>query len=156
MTTPLFRLATITDINQLVELRLAMQIEVNGPRDASVLKAYRDSVLEYFDRALRQGSYVSAVADVSGKIVSANGLIFYEKPPSLTGAYGRVGYVTNVYTAPEWRGKGLASELMRLVVEHARSVGTDKLHLGATDAGIGVYERVGFKPVRFPALELKI
>lgn len=76
------------------------------------LHAYRDSVLKYFDRALRQGSYVSAVADVAGRIVSANGLVFYEKPPSLTGKFGRVGYVTNIYTLPEWRRKGLASGLM--------------------------------------------
>jgi GNAT superfamily N-acetyltransferase len=156
MPNPVFRLATLSDLPQLVELRVLMQKEVNNPSEKESGSAYVQSVTHYFERNLRNESYVSAVAVVDGKLVSANGLVVYSKPPSVTGGTGQVGYVTNVYTLPEWRGRGIAGELMKLVVEHARSNGVDKLHLGATDSGKGVYKRVGFKPPRFVPLELKL
>jgi GNAT superfamily N-acetyltransferase len=67
----------------------------------------------------------------------------------------RVLMQKEVYTLPEWRGRGIAGELMKLLVEHARSRQAEKLHLGATELGQGVYERVGFRAPSFMSLELR-
>lgn len=133
-----------------------MQKEVNPSNAEAIDPGYPDAVRRYFDQEISSGSYVTAVAELNGQLVSANGLIVYSKPPSITGGAGKVGYITNVYTLPEWRGRGVASDLMSLIVAYAKQARLDKLHLGATDSGIGLYERVGFKAPRFPQLEMKL
>ena len=45
---------------------------------------------------------------------------------------------------------------MELLVSEARNRGVEKLQLGATDAGLTVYERVGFEHSRYPYLEMKL
>jgi GNAT superfamily N-acetyltransferase len=156
MNYPVFRLATPADIDQLAVLRFLMQKDVNGLVDQDGNAKYLDEVKAYLLRALLAGSYFSAVAEVEGSLVAANGAVLYEKPPSLTAQSGIVGYITNVYTRPEWRGRGIGTELMKLLVQEARVRGACKLHLGTTSAGKGVYERVGFKPPNYEALELRL
>jgi|GEM_PF-5087295 N-acetylglutamate synthase and related acetyltransferases len=56
---------------------------------------------------------------------------------------------------PEFRKRGIAAELMKLLAAHAKEAGASKIHLGTTDEGRGLYEKIGFKEVVFPALELR-
>ena len=152
---PSCRFATLDDLSQLVELRILMQREVNPANSVNIDPGYPKAITQYLVQGMTNGSYFSAVASIDGKLISANGLVIYNKPPSINGGTGRVGFISNVYTRPEWRGRGIASNLMELIVSFAKESRLDKLHLGATDSGIGVYERVGFKPPRFPQLEMK-
>jgi len=153
---PVFRLATLNDLEQLVSLRVLMQKDVRGIQVDEVDAQYLAAVRKYFVESFQGGSYYSVVAESEGQLVSANGLVIYRKPPSLGGGTGYMGYVSNVYTLPEWRGRGIATELMKALVQKARLLGIDKLQLGATELGQGVYGRVGFKPVGIPAFELKL
>lgn len=152
MTKPIFRLATTSDLDQLVELRVLMQKEVNHPEQ--IARDYLQLIRSYFESNLSNGTYHSAVAEIDGQLVSVNGLVIYSKPPSINGGTGRMGYISNVYTRPEWRGHGFAHSLIKVLIEHARSNQIEKLHLGATELGKGVYERAGFTTPRFPHLEL--
>lgn len=151
----IYRSALLTDIPQLVKLRALMQCEVNAFDPSEVTTDFISSTEEYFLNSLNNQSYYSAVAEFEGSLVAANGLVIYQRPPSLIGPSGLVGYVTNVYTLPEFRGRGIAGELMKILIQFAKNANVAKLHLGATKAGKSVYERVGFKPVKFEALELK-
>jgi GNAT superfamily N-acetyltransferase len=151
-----FRIATLNDLDPLIELRILMQEEVNGAVPEASKASYREKLRSYFTDEMSNGSYFSAVAEVDGKIVSCNGMCIYRKPPSITGGTGWVGYISNVYTKPEFRGKRLASELMKRIIDQARQLGVDKLHLGASEMGKGVYERVGFGKPRFVPLDLKL
>lgn len=56
-------------VTHLAELRVLMQKEVNVVSQAAVSAAYVESVRRYFDRSLRERSYMSAVAEVEGKLV---------------------------------------------------------------------------------------
>lgn len=150
------RLAKNEDIDQLTKLRSLMQQEVNEISESKVTDEYLNTVKQYFKESLANKSYVSSVAVVDGKIVAAAGVVFYQKPPSLPSGTGLVGYVTNVYTLPEFRKQGLASKLIELLVSEAKKRKVTKLHLGSTDDGKTIYERLGFKAVRFSALELNL
>ena len=132
------------------------QMKVNGSKEDELVSTYAKTARQYFSETLANGSYISAVAELDGKLVSANGLILYGKPPSITGGTGRLGFISNVYTRPAWRGKGIASTLMKMIVTYARSNDVEKLHLGATDLGKSIYERVGFITPRFTPLELRL
>src|SRR4051794_12273002 len=115
MSDPMLRLAIPSDIPQLVELRILMQKDVHGSRYPAPGAEYARRVADYFAAGLAEGSYVGAVAELAGRLVAANGLVIYRKPPSVNGGSGSLGYVSNVYTRPEARRLGLATKLMELL-----------------------------------------
>ena len=149
MTTPMtapprYRFATASDAPELARLRIAMQQEVKNVSDAQVPDNTLAQITDYFTQALQDGSYLGAVAECEGKIVSVNGLVFYRRPPGVTGGSGLMGYVTNVYTLPAWRKRGIARKLLDMLLHRAREFSPDKLHLGATEMGKGLYLDMGF------------
>ena len=56
-------------------------------------------------------------------------------------------WLGNVYVAPARRGQGLASKLVREVVERARRAGVERLYLQTESLDGGLYGRLGFQPV---------
>ena len=151
-----FRLATTDDLEQLSKFRASMQIEVNSIRDGAAPDAFMQEAREYFRRSILNQSYIGVIAQVDEKWVANAGVVIYEKPPSIPLGRSKVGYVTNVYTCPQARGEGIATQLMSYAVEQLKLMGISKLHLGTTDEGKGVYERVGFGPGKFPPLEMRL
>ena len=154
---PTFRFATQLDLEQMIRLRILTQTENLPPLSPAQETLYANELRDYFTQVLPTPDFLAAVAEEpGGRLVSVNGLVIYRKPPSLGGARGLTGYVGNVYTVTDRRGQGLASALIRLLIERARELGVEKLHLGATESGKGVYERVGFGPTRYHAMELRL
>ncbi len=151
----LFRPATPEDIAQLVHLGFKMICETNGIDQNQKTPEFEKVIQDYFLECLSNQNYFGAVAEIDGRLVSNNGLVLYRKPPSFRGTTGIVGYVTNVYTLPEFRNRGLANELMKLLIAYAKNAGASKIHLGTTDDGRKLYEKHGFKDVTFPVLELR-
>lgn len=154
---PAFRFATLLDLEQMIRLRILAQTENLPILPSPQEESYANQLRDYFVRVLPSPDFHAAVAEDSGsRLVSVNALVLYRKPPSLGGAHGLTGYVGSVYTATDRRGQGLASALLRLLIERARELGVEKLHLGATESGKGVYERLGFGPTRYHAMELRL
>ena len=50
----------------------------------------------------------------------------------------------NMYTLPGWRGRGIATELLRRLVDHARAAGCCRVTLRTMPVAKGIYERAGF------------
>lgn len=153
----IYRIANLADLEQLVPLRVLMQSEVNGLKVSDVPLAYHDSVRNELLNLLSSDSFFAAVAESHQQLIAMNALITYKKLPSIRGGgSGRIGYISSVYTRPEWRQKGIATELMHLVIKKSQELGLESLNLGTTELGKGVYERIGFKPAKYLALELKL
>ena len=150
----LCRIAKIEDLDELIKLRVLMQKEVNNT--PLIHDGYLEDIRQYFKTSILNNSYTSAVAEARGMIVAATGLVLFRKPPSLTGRKGIIGYITNVYTLPNWRGRGIATKLMELTIQEAKRLGADQLKLGTREHAKGVYERVGFKTASLPSLELNL
>ena len=55
-----------------------------------------------------------------------------------------VPLAVNVYTEPQWRGRGIARALMRELMRWASEQGTDRVVLHASDAGRPLYVSLGF------------
>lgn len=55
------------------------------------------------------------------------------------------GYVTNMYTAPEHRRRGIATLLLGKLVKEAKSRNVEKLWLHASKMGRPVYLKYGFQ-----------
>ncbi len=151
----IFRAATIKDVPELVNLRILAILESNGIDQNQRTPGFEKIVQDYFNESLLNQTYFGAVAELDSRLISNNGLVLYRKPPSFEGTTGLVGYVTNVYTMPEFRNMGIASELMKLLVDYAKNAGATKIHLGTTDDGRKLYEKHGFKDLTIPGMELR-
>jgi GNAT superfamily N-acetyltransferase len=64
-------------------------------------------------------------------------------------------WLADVVVDAPWRGKGIGSWLVAAVVEHLGGMGVQRFVLATRDAH-GVYERIGFEPLRVPATWMEI
>jgi GNAT superfamily N-acetyltransferase len=138
------RRATVEDIDVLVELRDAMWREIAEGKEIGDVSEALDNTREYFEAAVPSGDYVCLLAEAQGRVVGVGGMVIYRKPSQPLSPVGVEGYVLNMLTVTEWRGKGVASAIMRELLACARETGAGLVWLRATEAGRQVYERFGF------------
>lgn len=135
------RQATIADIDILVDLRLRF-LEDIGYAGKGVDNAVRDYMLD----AIPRGQFAAWVAEGDSGIIATSGLVFNQKVPHGRNPSGREGFVLNMYTLPEWRRRGIATALMKTIVQHVRQQGVTCIRLHASNDGVGIYRKLGFSP----------
>ncbi len=139
-----YRKAEQKDIDALTELRVAFLREVNGAKLDPMEKRLLQENRRYFERAMADDTFVVWMALYGGDIAATGGLTLYDVPPSCSCINGKIGYVSNVHTLPQYRRQGIASKLMEKIMEEAKTRGCTKVVLNATDMGRAVYEKIGF------------
>ena len=95
---------------------------------------------------LAAGSYLGWFAEVDGVVAAGVGLWIMDWPPGPLNPSNRRAYVLNVYTEPPYRGRGLASQLMRTLLAYCREQGFPAVALHASIFGRPLYEGLGFLP----------
>lgn len=138
------RRATVEDIDLLVELRDAMWREIAGEMDIGDVSEALGNTREYFETAVPSGDYICLLAEVEGQVVGVGGMVIYRKPSQPLSPVGVEGYILNMLTVDEWRGRGIASAIVEGLLGCAREAGVGLVWLRATEQGRRVYERFGF------------
>lgn len=134
------RKATAEDAALLSEVRKLQLIDEGIAPDCDI-----DAELDvFFKKWLISKDFLQLIAEENGKLLSTAAIVYYDLPPSFTNKIGVRGYVTNVYTAPEHRRKGLSKMLLEKILEDAKSRGIKKIWLGASKLGRPLYEKLGF------------
>ena len=136
-----FRIAGIEDIEKLSEIRKKQLIDEGQKPDVDM----DDELRRFFTDKITSGELIEWVAeDESGMIVATAAIMFMDLPPAFTNPTGRKGYVANMYTADEYRGKGLAGKMLEILEQEARARGITKLMLHASRMGRKAYVKSGF------------
>ena len=136
------RKATLDDIPALIKLRKKQLIDEGLP-PAPIFDIDRQ-LTDYFISALSDGSFVAWVMEVDGEIIATSGVCFYTLPPNFSNPTGGVAYITNMYTKDEYRNKGIATELLEMVIDEAKSRGYTVARLHASSMGKSIYAKAGF------------
>ena len=136
--------ATKEDINELIRLRLAYMKDDFGSVTDLERKAMETQLPDYFDRKLGT-ELIAFVAKDGDRVVSVAYLHIIEMPANSLLLNGLYGEVLNVYTEPEYRGKGICTKLMNNLVEYGKKAGLGRIDLSATDDGYPIYAKIGFK-----------
>ncbi|MBO9729044.1 MAG: GNAT family N-acetyltransferase [Chitinophaga sp.] len=139
-----YRKADITDIPQLVHLRLQFLKEIYPKADVSQDEILKTHLREYLTEHLSKNSFVNWFADSEGKVVASAGIVFYNQPPLYHNLEGKVAYILNVYTLPAFRRKGIAKILLQKLIDEAKTRNTGKVSLHTSDDGRLLYEQFGF------------
>lgn len=149
------RLATVADAPIIVHHRHAMFADM-GAGDPAGLDVMDTTFAPYVTRALGDGGYRGWLAQTDdGRVVAGGGLIVHEWPAGPRNpADPRRAYVLNVYTAPEYRGRGLARRIMQVIIDWCRAEGFAAIWLHASDFGRPLYQSMGFEPTNEMRLKL--
>jgi ribosomal protein S18 acetylase RimI-like enzyme len=145
------RRATVDDISALAQHRVGMYHDMGDILESDEARLF-DASAAYFRSALDSGEYLAWLAvtsDAPEEIVAGAGLIVRRMIPR-PGAPGvveeREAQIVNVYTEPAWRRRGLATLLMRHVLDYTREHQISRVLLHASKDGRPLYESLGFVP----------
>jgi GNAT superfamily N-acetyltransferase len=139
-----YRLATLADIDQLISLRIAMQSEV-GHANPTYWEMLRQELNAYFTTSIPSGDFIAYTAEVDGRIVATSGMVFHQHPPSGGNLNGKEAYIMNMYTLREFRGRGIATELLQSLIQYARERDCSRIILRAQEKARPLYVKAGFE-----------
>jgi GNAT superfamily N-acetyltransferase len=141
-----YREATLAD----VELLTAMRVEFFRDRDIAAIADSVESGMmytrnhEYFAETLSDGTFTAFLAFDGDAPIATSGVNFYKTPPNPFNPSGKTAYISNMYTKPEYRGKGIATRLFAMTMDEVKKRGCGKAVLHATSLGRPIYEKYGF------------
>ena len=148
------RVATLDDVDVLVHQRIAMFQDMGLPLDtAAVSAAFRPWLLDMMPK----GVYRAWVVDADARVISGGGITILPWPPGPYDCTGRLAFVYNVYTEPEYRRRKLGRMVMEAIHAWCRDERIGLLALNASQAGQPMYASLGYavtpSPMMFFALE---
>lgn len=136
--------ANMNDIDELIRLRLAFIAEDAGALSSRQEQCIEEQLRDYFNRKLGK-ELIAFIARDEERIVAVAYLLLMEMPANARLLNGLYGEVLNVYTLPEYRGKGLCTKLMQHLIEYGKKCGLGCIDLSATENGYPIYAKLGFK-----------
>lgn len=137
-----FRPATKEEYAILCQLRKIQLIDEGMTPNKKI-----DQTLEHFFQSFfANGNLYQIIALVENTPIATGAVCFYDYPPSYTNPTGVVAYIANMYTASNYRGHGIATHILGLLMEEIKRRKVTKIRLLASKQGMPVYQKYGFSP----------
>ena len=136
-----YKITTNDDIELLMSSRLEMLREVNN---LSPDYEYDEEFIQNSRRYFLEGDQTSVLALDEGKVIGCASICYVEVMPTFSHPTGKRAHLMNVYTAKEYRRKGIGQKMMNMLLEDAWDRGTTEISLDATEAGRPLYKKCGF------------
>ena len=136
----IYKKLTEKELPTFIEMRIN-QLREEGAKEEIDL---HPALLDYYNRHMADGTFVSWLALDGEKIIGTSGMSFVKQPPYLCCPSGKMGLLSSMYTDPNYRRKGIAKELLSCVVEEARKYGCGTVQITASDMGVLLYTNFGF------------
>lgn len=129
------------------ELDAFMNIRINQLREEGAKENIdlMPALADYYDRHMTDGTFVSWIALDGDKIIGTSGMSFIEKPPYFGCPNGKIGLLSSMFTAKDYRRQGIAKELLTRVMKEAREYGCGVVQITASDMGVLLYSDFGFQ-----------
>lgn len=135
-----YRQLEIKDLDEFIRIRINQLREEGATEDIDL----KPALLDFYNRHLSDGTFVSYLAVDGDKIVGTSGMSFVEKPPYFGCPSGKLGLLSSMYTDPNYRRQGIAKKLLSLVVDAARDYDCGTVQITASDMGVLLYTDFGF------------
>lgn len=135
-----YRKLTEKELDTFIEMRICQLREEGSKENVDLKPALKD----YYDRHMADGTFVSWLAADGDKIVGTSGMSFVEKPPYFSCPNGKIGLLSSMFTAKDYRRQGIAKELLTRIVNEAKEYGCGCVQITASDMGVLLYSDFGF------------
>jgi ribosomal protein S18 acetylase RimI-like enzyme len=148
------RLATLKDLGILIDYRILLIKAVQKEIPLQNEKKLRTALKAYYTQAMKGKTCFSYIAESQKHAIAFGTLVLWNKPGNFNTITGKVGYILNIYTLPDYRGLGAATLVLDKLISHARKLKVRKLELHATVIGEPIYRKAGFKEHPSKVLEM--
>lgn len=138
-----YRLATPADAAELAELRWRFRAEDGEPVRCD-RESFAGACAAFFRREMaeeRQANWLALEDDGIVACVTVHRVPLVPRPCRIVDAFG---VVTNSYTLPERRGRGIGTELLEHVEAWARNEDLELLIVWPSEQAASLYRRAGF------------
>lgn len=142
-----FRKATLKDIPLLLECRIALLHSAIGNGDEKQWTFVKKQIEQYYQTAIQNNTHIAFLAFHGNTCVGTGGVCFYQVLPTYFKPTGKKAYIINMYTVPEYRNQGIATQILDFLVKECLQRNISYISLEATDMGRSVYEKFGFAPL---------
>lgn len=136
-----YRKLSVKDLDFFLDMRINQLREEGAEENIDLKPALRD----YYERHIKDGTFVSWLAVDGDRIIGTSGMSFVEKPPYYGCVNGKMGLLSSMYTSRRYRRKGIARELLKRIVKEAKEYGCGTVQITASDMGVLLYSDFGFK-----------
>ena len=142
-----FTQASLNDIELLTATRVEVLRAANRLSEDVDMNVVEQLSRIYYERSLADGSHAAYLVFDGKKVVGAGGVSFFKVMPTYHNPSGEKAYIMNMYTHPDYRRRGIAYQVLDLLVAEARKRGIAAISLESTDMGRPLYEKYGFVPM---------
>ena len=132
---------TPEDIEIIARMRVMMLDEVT---DDPLPEELENQVRRFVWKHMRDKTCLGVVAELDGKVIADAVIYLFETMPDEVNVRGLTAMLYNVYTLPEYRGRGIMAQMLPEVIRLAREAGAVELKMTAEKKAIPLYERMGF------------
>ncbi len=140
----MIRAASINDINTICRLKLGMFGE-SGHIDL-LHKNATEIIKQVYKEMYLKCSAIHFIKEMDGNIVACAGAFIKSDIPYCFFSNPFYGFIGDVYTLPEYRGNGYATELTADAISWLKAKGVQRISLLASEQARGIYKRMGFMP----------
>ena len=137
----LIREITPEDIETIARMRVQMLDEVTEDPLPWQLEG---SVRRFVWKHMQDRTCLGVVAEEDGQVIADAVIYLFETMPDEVNIRGLTAMLYNVYTLPEYRGRGIMARMLPEVIRLAREAGAVELKMTAEKKAIPLYERMGF------------
>jgi GNAT superfamily N-acetyltransferase len=116
----------------------------------------KNNLTKYFDENIGNNNFLGMICEYRKEIISAAYLAINRKPPNQNFVNGKTGTLLNVFTYPEYRNQGIATELLRRIIEEARKENINVISLSSTKEGEKLYKKLGFKEAEYKEMNIRL
>ena len=132
------RIARESDLPAVLTIRMEMLSDVN--KGKSFDEEFRERTRDYFTN----GVQTTALAIDGENAVGCATICYVRVMPTFSHPTGNRAHIMNVYVNAEYRRRGIAREMMKMLLDEAKSRGVTQITLDATESGRPLYQALGF------------
>ncbi|MED4015124.1 GNAT family N-acetyltransferase [Sutcliffiella cohnii] len=139
------RLAQTKDIKQLIQMRWDFTIEHDESKRNSSYEDFEKECHSFLEGAINGNQWFIWVVEEDEKVVSHIYIELIQKVPRPGRVTYPFAYMTNVYTVPAYRGKGVGSELLSYINKWIEENNYEFVIVWPSDEAINYYKKNGYK-----------
>lgn len=117
-------------------------VVVDGSISADIGKVYADKL----ERQLKDGTCRAWIIENEGDIAASGAISIVSFVPTPQDPNCDIAYLHSMYTESKYRSRDCATRIIDQVVRYCGERGIKRIILNASEAGVPVYERAGFRP----------
>lgn len=150
-----FRKADISDISDLLELRVKFLAEVLAEEEISIKRALYDRLKVYIEEYLNKRFEVF-LAEKDTEIVGVIFIIYYERVPEIQIDNGKVGVPVNFFIRPSYKKTNLAKCLLNFATQCAIEKEVRLFEMAVSKENVGFYKELGFEQMELIPIQAYI